>query len=1084
MSKSSNDRNLLFGILALQMDFITREQLIAGMNAWVLTKDKPLGDLLGEQQALSTERRGLLDALVAEHLKQHGGDPQQSLAAISSVDDIKDDLARINDPDLTVSVMQIPTAVAPDPHMTMAPSVGASTSSGTRFRIVRSYARGGLGEVFVAQDQELHREVAVKQIQLRHADETESRIRFVQEAEITGGLEHPGIVPVYGLGSYADGRPFYAMRFIRGDSLKDAIEEYHSAAAKKHDAADRNLELRALLRRFIDVCEAIDYAHSRGVLHRDLKPGNIMLGKYGETLVVDWGLAKALDRPDLVTNVGEAKLRPSTASGSAATLMGSAVGTPQFMSPEQAGGRLDLLGPTSDVYSLGATLYCLLTGKVPFQDSDLGLVLRKVERAEFPRPSEICKEIPPALEAICLKAMAQYQTDRYQTPRALADDIEHWLADEPVPAYREPAGERLARWSRRNRAWAQSIAAALFAVAVIAVVAAVLIARSWQEEAAARATEAAARQAADAARQTEAAARQAADVARQKEAEARQEAERGFREARDAVNDYFTVVSENKLLDVPGLQPLRKELLESALHYYQQFLTEHADDPSLHADVALTWYRVGRIEAEINRNADAVAALNKARVIQEATHMKSPSTEETAELADTDNALGDLAQRTAELDDAKRWFQQAANLRQSLVASNPHDAKLERKLANSHENLAVVDAKLARLDAAKEEFAAADKERQQLVADHPDSTQYRRDLAQGRYNMATMFRDANQLAAARDWVQQATTDYEELGKRELKSIEIHREWALSNRVAGDIELLAGNLPAASTAYESALHVAEPLARANPLLLPLQDDVANIYVKIGNLQLRESKSDEALKQLERARGILEQLTGDDPGVSRYRVDLVSCLRTIGEIQRTTSRLADAEATWNSARAAQEQLVADSPENSTYQLTLGKLMDDLAVVRWMLDKKSEAVATSEQATVHLRRAFDTSPESPGTRAALNKGYMNLAGFKRQSGKPAEAAAVAQEQRKLWSGNADELFKVARELALIAESSASGSEQPPAVQAQRRAIAQQAIEVLQEAVAGGFNKLDQLKSDPQFKILAGEPAFTRLLERRSSQ
>jgi tetratricopeptide (TPR) repeat protein/tRNA A-37 threonylcarbamoyl transferase component Bud32 len=1048
MPKSTDDRNLLFGILALQMDFISREQLVAGMNAWVLAKEKPLGQILGEQKALSADRRTLLDALVAEHLKQHGDDPQQSLAAISSIGEIKDDLQRINDPDLTVSVMQIPTAVAADPHMTMAPSVGASTSTGTRFRIVRSYARGGLGEVFVAQDQELHREVAVKQIQLRHADEVESRVRFVQEAEITGGLEHPGIVPVYGLGTYSDGRPYYAMRFIRGDSLKDAIEDFHSAAGKKRSAVDRNLELRGLLRRFIDVCEAIDYAHSRGVLHRDLKPGNIMLGKYGETLVVDWGLAKSLDRPDLATTMGESKLRPSTASGSAATLMGSAVGTPQFMSPEQAGGRLDLLGPTSDVYSLGATLYCLLTGKTAFQDSDLGLVLRKVERAEFPRPREVSKDVPPPLEAICLKAMALYQADRYQTPRALADDIEHWLADEPVTAYREPAGERLARWTRRNRAWAQSIAAAVFAVAVVAVVAAVLIARSWREEAAAR-----------------------------------QEAERGFREARGAVNDYFTLVSENKLLDVPGLQPLRKELLESALRYYQQFLKERADDPSLHADVALTWYRVGRIEAEIDRNADAVAALDKAQAIQEEIHKQSPSAEETAELADTDNALGDLAQRTAKLDDAQRWFQHAADLRKSLVDANPRDAQLERKLANSHENLAVVDGKLGKLDAAKQEFAAADNERQQLVAAHPDSTQYRRDLAQGRYNLATVFREFHELPAASDWIQHAATDFEDLAKREPRSIDIHREWALAVRVSGDIQAMSGNIVAASADYEHARQIAEPLARGNPLLLPLQDDVANIYMKIGNLKLRESKSAEALEQLQRAHGILEQLAIDDPTVSRYRVDLASCLRTIGEIQRTTSRLAEAEGTWDAARSVQEQLVKESPENANYELTLGKLMDDLAVVRWMLGKKPDALATSEQATEHLRRAFDQVPNAAGFRAALSKGYANLAGFKRQSGKPAEAAAIAEEQRKLWPGNADELFKVARELALAAEATgeATAESTTSSQSTDRRAIAQQAIEVLQEAVAAGFNKLDELKSDPQFKVLAGDPAFMQLLEKR---
>ena len=168
---------------------------------------------------------------------------------------------------------------------------------GRRFRILRPHARGGLGEVFVAQDEELHREVALKEIQERHADHPESRARFLLEAEITGGLEHPGIVPVYGLGQYADGRPFYAMRFIKGDSLKDAIERFHKEDARRRAASERSLELRKLLGRFVDVCDAIAYAHSRGVLHRDLKPGNVMLGKYGETLVVDWGLAKPVGGP-------------------------------------------------------------------------------------------------------------------------------------------------------------------------------------------------------------------------------------------------------------------------------------------------------------------------------------------------------------------------------------------------------------------------------------------------------------------------------------------------------------------------------------------------------------------------------------------------------------------------------------------------------------------------------------------------------------------------------------------------------------------------------------------------------------------
>src|SRR5262249_44852945 len=157
--------------------------------------------------------------------------------------------------------------------------------------------------------------------------------RFLVEAEITGGLEHPGIVPVYGLGHHPDGRPYYAMRFVRGDSLKDAIERFHRGEGAGHDPGERALGLQKLLRRFLDVSDALEYAHSRGVLHRDLKPGNVMLGRYGETLVVDWGLAKATGRPE---SSGEATLRPASASGSSETIPGQVLGTPQFMSPEQA----------------------------------------------------------------------------------------------------------------------------------------------------------------------------------------------------------------------------------------------------------------------------------------------------------------------------------------------------------------------------------------------------------------------------------------------------------------------------------------------------------------------------------------------------------------------------------------------------------------------------------------------------------------------------------------------------------------------------------------------------------------------------
>jgi hypothetical protein len=329
---------------------------------------------------------------------------------------------------------------------------------------------------------ELNREVALKELQERLANLPDSRARFVLEAEITGGLEHPGVVPVYGLGAYADGRSYYAMRFINGVSLKQGISEFHAGQAGR-SARQQGLEFRRLLQRFIGVCQAIEYAHSRGVLHRDLKPGNVMLGKYGETLVVDWGLAKAQGRADYYAiATGEATLRPDAANAATPTVMGSTLGTPAFMSPEQAAGRLDLLGPASDVYSLGATLYALLTGQAPIEGREAELILSQVRAGQFKNPRAVRPEVPAALEAVCLKAMALRPVERYRSARELADEIERWLADEPVAARKESLAERSRRFARRHRSWVAAGAAALALVAVVATGSALLVNSARREE--------------------------------------------------------------------------------------------------------------------------------------------------------------------------------------------------------------------------------------------------------------------------------------------------------------------------------------------------------------------------------------------------------------------------------------------------------------------------------------------------------------------------------------------------------------------------------------------------------------------------
>jgi tetratricopeptide (TPR) repeat protein len=344
------------------------------------------------------------------------------------------------------------------------------TSAGLRFRVLRPHARGGLGQVSVALDQELRRQVALKEIQEQYAHDPGSRARFLREAEVTGGLEHPGVVPVYGLGCYADGRPFYAMRFIQGDSLQEASARFHRADGPGRDPGERALALRDLLGGLVAVCQAVAYAHSRGVLHRDLKPANVMLGPYGETLVVDWGLAKLVGPPGEDRASAEEAQQTPGLTESAPTQLGVVLGTPTFMAPEQAAGRPDRLGPAADVYSLGATLYCLLTGRAPFEHGDPAEILRRVQAGDFPPPRAHKRGVPRALEAVCLKAMALRPEDRYGGAAELAQEVQRWLADEPVRAYPEPLLRRAARWARRHRAAVASAAVLLLsALAALAV---------------------------------------------------------------------------------------------------------------------------------------------------------------------------------------------------------------------------------------------------------------------------------------------------------------------------------------------------------------------------------------------------------------------------------------------------------------------------------------------------------------------------------------------------------------------------------------------------------------------------------------
>jgi WD40 repeat protein/serine/threonine protein kinase len=562
VTEDDADRELLFEALAVHLGFVSRHRLTelhAGANAQGGAAARgPLGALLVEGAALSAPQRSMIQQLVEQLLEQHQGNVLECLDGLSAFGHLLRDLkcqgARGGGANPTIPSIAIhrdpPAPVEPpggaideesfvhnDLELAVsddadggprdvAQLLGSSTSAGMRFRVLRPHAQGGIGKVSVAFDAELQREVALKQIKPERADDHDSRARFLLEAEVTGRLEHPGIVPVYGLGVDVRGRPYYAMRFVRGTSFDEAIKQFHSPGALARRGGDaHSLELRHLLDRFANICHTIAYAHSRGVLHRDLKPANVLLGPFNESLVVDWGLAKVFTRPgqpvarpqrpqpDAQRTSPEPALPrapappsdsraaarspledsgpglaqtsdtdsglPLSPSSSTDTQAGTAFGTPAYMSPEQAEGRVEQLGPQSDVYSLGAILYTLLCGKPPFEYvwCDVTALLDRVRMGEFPPPHKVNAQVPRALEAACLKAMAVRPEDRYESASELAKEIERWLGDEPVLAYHEPASARLARWGRRHKPIVAGVAALLVTAVVALSVGLVLLQR-------------------------------------------------------------------------------------------------------------------------------------------------------------------------------------------------------------------------------------------------------------------------------------------------------------------------------------------------------------------------------------------------------------------------------------------------------------------------------------------------------------------------------------------------------------------------------------------------------------------------------
>ena len=974
---SNSDLNLLLGILALQMNFISREQLLEATNTWVNDKTRRLDEVLLEQESLQSETQPLLVTLVEKHLELHNDDPEQSLAAVSSLGSMRDELNELGDAEITATIMhtraehkQVGSTATETPHR--------SPSVSDRFRILRPHARGGLGEVFVAQDTELNREVALKEIQDRHADNPDSRSRFVLEAEVTGGLEHPGIVPVYGLGQYADGRPYYAMRFILGESLKEAVSRFHRTnRGDRRNIGFDSMEFRKLLGRLVDVCNAIQYAHDRGVLHRDLKPSNIMLGKYGETLVVDWGLAKVQGNKETVAE-GEPALQPNSLSGSTATQFGSALGTPAYMPPEQAAGRLEELGPESDVYSLGATLYHLLTGQTPFGGDDVAQILKSVEAGDFPAPRQIQSDVPRPLETICLRAMATRKRDRYATPLELADDVERFLADERVSVHQESLVARGRRWVRKHQTFAASTAAVVLVSTLgLASFSTVVSGKNVQLAAKNQQLTAANRRALDAQMNAE-----------ENEQAARQQSQLALATLTSVISDI-----QAGLQNLPGSGNIRRRLLKTSLTKLENVSTEFVEQAKVDQETIQALWEIGHVVLNFSSNAKDSGEQAVDEELESSTRLATTFFERAHQIAlqranddpqgaparrdlsDSYANIGDVQLRSGKSDLALSSYQQALRLLKDLTDEHPDDVDAQRRLSSAYTNIGDVRCQLGESEQALEPYELALQINEMLAEDDPEGASIQRNLSIDYNRIGDVHLDTGNSDLALASYRKALQLREKLAKDDPDNVDAQRDLSISCTRLGDAQVQSGDSNAALAMYEKALQICKKLAKDDPNNTLVKRDLSISFDNIGSVQLGMGRAELASASFRNALQIDEELAALDPDSAQAQNDLSNGYTRVGDVHIEVGELEQALTYFQKALIVREKLAELDPGNVQARRELSYAYDTIGNAQNDLGDSESALLAFQKALQIDTKLLEDDPESAEARANLSYAHSRV-------------------------------------------------------------------------------------------------------------
>jgi serine/threonine-protein kinase len=898
-----------------------------------------------------------------------------------------------------------------------------------RYTLGPVIGRGAFATVFRGWDPDLRRAVAVKVPRLGPLLSDEQSERFLREARCAAGLHHPNVVTLYDVGR-SDDTVYLVAELVDGESLADCLARTRPAPA---DAA-------RLVR---TLAEAVEYAHGQGVVHRDLKPGNILLASGGRKPPVETEETGGLRPPlaESVPKIADFGLAKRLGVKATLTAEGQVLGTPAYMSREQACG--EPADARSDVYSLGVILYELLAGRVPFR-GDPATVLRAVIESEPAPPRRLNPAVSRDLQTICLTAMAKDPARRYPTAGSLAGDLARFLDGRPIAA--RPVGPltRLLRWANRE----PRLAAALGGV-VLALSAGLAAATGLYLDVRAQHRLAEAR---------------------------RQEADDNFRDALTVVEDYFTKVSETRLLIQPGMQPLRKELIESGLARYQQFLEKRGDDPALRAEVGRGWYRVGSMRQLLGSEHDAGHAFARAETVQRALiRDRADQPEHRADLARTLIFQSNMNHRFGDAEAALRCSTEAIELLRPVVAENGDRADWRRWLSAAYRNEARVHADFGDEVDSLAWYEAAARETGPLS--EPDD---RRSLAITRHIYALAFRGLGRMREALEQEREAARLDPDAGASDPSALQRRGNWLNGQ---GLMWAGLGRTEQAEKAFRTALAIRKQAADQNPSVPMYRVEYATTLHNLGTVLEAAGRLDAAADARGEAVKLYRAAARDNPEViettNTYPGLATGAARTLHRAGRPAAALATLEALDADCRRLEAErplaggTVASWAEGcrlaAEWLRNAGRAADAdsrAADAEMLLARvRSEAAADLPA----LRSKAAAAPADGRVRRDLSRALALAARVERMSGRPAAAVPLTRERLALWARNPRE--RVTAGADLVAAAGALPS-------ADREGLIAEAVGILAGAITDGFADVQMLNRSQEWDAARGDPGFCRLV------